>query len=307
MPQSSSDLQPVVFVTQRCTWFCSHHVTTLLTTDLHSASSPLLIHSTKYRVIGGLLKVTGGSFASAHTVICQSGSVNFSHSRIVLKACLSQCSSACQGSVLAYLQVYVTFSNCQLCKVYCQFSWQLKICVQTCMFPCVAAQSPCQPVVLATLQHTGLFERTLFLHKVCFPFSSSLQTLFLPLFFLRLYLRLCSHADPPVHLTAQMATDKLNCKTHHFCSDRALSLALSNGLILHKGLESEGMGLSCVLEQEPEQKIVLTYGCGNLCHKKPLHLQWEHISLVPAKVRGTLQSIKQQAATLLGLIIILQC
>lgn len=165
------------------------------------------------------------------------------------------------------------------------------------MCPCIAAQSLYQPVL--SVWETCLPPQSLSFLIFLFPanpFSLSL--------FFRLYPRLCSHADPPVHLTAQMATDKLDSKIlwHNgpllFC----LSPVLSKGFIFQKILGAEGKGLSYAREQKPEHEIVYIDGCAHICpHKMTISVTIvlyicsclsAHVSLGLTKVRRTVKSIK---------------
>ena len=77
---------------------------------------------------------------------------------------------------------------------------------------CIAARSLCQPVLWAAVQHTELCLKDLpSSSKSVFPsfFSSVSFSLFC------LSPHLCSHADPPVHLTAQMANQTARLQQYY--------------------------------------------------------------------------------------------
>lgn len=115
---------------------------------------------------------------------------------------------------------------------------------------CSVALSACSPSYRPT--HWAVPERPAFLHTVCLSlFSSSLQTLSLPPSSLR------SHADPPVQLTAQMATGKPDSTTptilrHNgpFLSEFWPSLVLSEGLICQELWELRARSWTAIFREE---------------------------------------------------------
>ena len=120
--------------------------------------------------------------------------------------------------------------------------------------------SACSPSYCPT--RWAVPERSAFLHTVCLCFSSScLQTPSLSRS-LCLCPLLCSHADPPVHLTTQMATGTPDSMTpDNITTQRTIFVRVLAGLVLSEVLTTEGKGWAEIFSKEYKPKHEEVYKC----------------------------------------------